>query len=186
MVINITDQIRISPALPLRRTAFFSGSTLPLELVGIPDKIGSDTVAAVAVTIVNADGMDFSASAVQGACGHWLVAFGPSCFPAYGYVSKGVKITATLQTPAGASRSITLAVGDLDIISDSATARQGDPSNVYVRKGADWFIKSETVGGVQHYKRVVLVYDDDMAAWGFDPQGDYTIGANGDFVEVAQ
>lgn len=184
MTINLTDQIRISPALPLRRTAFFSGSTLPLEIAGIPDKIGSDDVGAVAVSIVNADGMDFSAVAVQGACGHWLVAFGPSCFPAYGYVSKGLKITATLQTPAGASRSITLAVGDLEIISDSAGARKGDPENAYVRKGTDWYIKSEVVADVQHYKRVVLVYDDDMAAWGFDPQGDYII-VDGEFQEVA-
>lgn len=53
----------------------------------------------------------------------------------------------------------------------------------YVTMGADQYIKSEIVDGVQHYKKVVLAYDADMEDWGFNLTGDYILSGSS-FVEA--
>ena len=46
----------------------------------------------------------------------------------------------------------------------------------YISKGDDVYIKSYVDSdGVQHYLKQVMSYDEDMAAWGADWQGDYIL-----------
>ena len=55
---------------------------------------------------------------------------------------------------------------------------------VRVVKGSDVYVKSSVVGGVQHYVRQSMVYDEEMAAWGAEWVGDYVL-EGGEFREVA-
>ena len=41
--------------------------------------------------------------------------------------------------------------------------------------GGDVYHKSKVVNGVQHYKKEVISYDDDMGDWGASYVGDYII-----------
>lgn len=52
-----------------------------------------------------------------------------------------------------------------------------------VALGGDQYFKSEIVDGVQHYKRVEIRYDADMADWGFVLVGDFVL-EDGEMVEV--
>lgn len=183
MIINVTDQACITPALPLRRCATFVDSSIPVAVIGVPTDRADGTVTGVTVALTNADGIQASAPCALDDYGAWRTAFAGSCFPTFGYVARGVKVTLTLDDD-GVSRSSTLAVGDLEIMPDAADSRPGDPSAYYQQKGGDIYAKSEIVDDVQHYKRIGIEYNADMAAWAFsDPAGDYIL-VNGEFQEV--
>lgn len=67
-------------------------------------------------------------------------------------------------------------------LSGVATAA-GSPGAHYQSKGGDIYIKSEVIDDIQHYKRLSIAYSSRLGTWGFnDPEGDYVLFANGDFV----
>ena len=183
MIINVTDQANITPALPIRRLATFVNSSLPVAVVGVPTARADGTVAGVTVALVNADAATVSAPCVKGDDGIWRTAFNASCFPTFGFVSRGCRIVLTLDDN-GVARSSTLAVGDFEILPDSASSTPGDPSASYQRKGADIYHKTTIDSdGIQHYKKESLVYNEDMADWGLVWTGDYIL-VNGEFQPV--
>ena len=62
------------------------------------------------------------------------------------------------------------------------------PENInaesFTKKGADTYIKSKVVNGVQHYCLQTMQYDDEMKAWGAIWSGDYILNDQGQFDEV--
>ncbi len=183
MIIDVTDQANISPALPLHRSATFVGSATPVAVVGVPAVLAASSVTGVTVVLTNADGIQASASCALDDCGAWCTAFAGSCFPTVGYVARGVKVSLTLDDN-GVSRSSTLAVGDFEILPDSASSTPGDPAKNYQTKGGDIYLKSIIdSSGIQHYKKQSLVYDEAMAGWGLVWSGDYIL-VNGEFQPV--
>ena len=178
MILDCTDQLEISPALPLRRTVVYSGSALPIVVRGIP--VGCT---ALTVALTNADGNAVSVAA-DNSGGDWLAVFTPSCFPTYGYVENGVKVIASMPDCDDNCHSVIVGVGDLDIIQASPETRPGDPRQYYQTKGGDIYVKSEIINGVQHYKALTIAYNSRLRGWGFaDPSGDYIL-VDGAFVEV--
>lgn len=182
MIIDLSDQMKISAGLPPKRAEVFVNSSLPIALLGIPEKREDGEITAVAVTVTNADAMPTTAPCVkEGAA--WRVAFAPSCFPTYGFVERGYKVVATVKTPTGGTMSTTLAVGDVEIKADAPTATPGDPEKNYQIKGEDIYVKTRVIDGVQHYACQEMSYDAEMGAWGADWLGDYIL-VDGEFVEV--
>lgn len=182
MIIDLSDQMKISAGLPPKRADVFVNSSLPIALLGIPEKREDGEITAVAVTVTNADAMPTTAPCVKEGDA-WRVAFAPSCFPTYGFVERGYKVVATVKTPTGGTMSTTLAVGDVEIKADAPTATPGDPEKSYVVKGSDIYIKSEFVEGEQHYKKQEISYDPEMDAWGADWTGDYIL-VEGEYIPV--
>lgn len=177
MKIHLYDQVR-NPAYPPKCVNTYTGSALPLELIGVPFYHGGAAVTGVSVTLTNADGVELT-----GICekrGYdWKVLFAASNFAHYGFVSKGVKITLTL---AGGHQTI-LAVGDLEIRAAAANAQPGDPSARYVTKDGDHYEKIDVRDGVQHYIKRVMVFDPDPAiGWGAKWEGDYILTDDGNFI----
>lgn len=177
-VIDVSDQIKISAALPLKRLSAFTGSPLPVIVVGIPDSFAGGTLTGVAIAIVNADLQRTIWNCVR-RNGLWRVLLPASCFPSYGFVAKGVKVSALVSLD-GETPEITIGVGDLKIDPLSASSRPGDP----VIGGTDVYKKSEIVDGVQHYKLESLVFNEEMGDWGLQWSGDY-VYQDGEFVPVA-
>jgi len=179
MILDLHDQVTISPALPLRRVATYNASALPLELINIPDAFGDAELVGVGVAIVNADGLENSAPCVRRG-DQWRVAFAASCLLTYGFVERGVKVTVYVRED-GIERSIVLGVGDLEVMRSSPNAEPGDPSKGYVTKGSDRFDKSKVVDGVQHFVKQTMEYDEEMHAWGATWTGDYIL-EDGEFI----
>ena len=179
MKISLKDQATISPALPMCRVPTYSGSALPLEFTDIPGVIGSATVAAVAVSVTNADGAAASAPCVP-VCGEWRVTFAANLFQHYGFVERGVSVELTLRE-GELERNMTLAVGDLEVMRASPSATPGDPTKSYQGKGDDIYVKTSVVGDVQHYAKQTISYDEEMHAWGAEWTGDYIL-EDGEFI----
>lgn len=178
LIIDCTDQVTISAALPLKRSAVFSASAAPVAVVGAPD-------AATALTVIftNPDGIEISNAATR-VDDKWCAMFAPSCFPTYGYVSNGVRLVATIPDMQGNQHDAVLATGDLEVMASTPATQPADPSLYYQTKGGDIYVKSEVVNGTQHYKLLSIVYDSRLRGWGFnDPQGDYIL-SNGSFIPV--
>ena len=179
MILDLHDQVTISPALPLRRVATYNASALPLELINIPDVFGDAELTGVGVSIVNADGLEISAPCVRRG-DQWRVAFAASCVPTYGFVERGVKVTVSVREDS-VDRDIVLGVGDLEVMRSAPSAEPGDPSKGYVTKGSDRFDKSKVVDGVQHFVKQTMEYDEEMHAWGATWTGDYIL-EDGEFI----
>ena len=182
MVINLSYQTALSPALPPQCAVVFVNSSLPLAFVGVPKEREDGEVTGLTVTITNPDAMPVTAPCEK-VGDAWIIYFAPSCFPTYGFVEKGYKVVATIKTKLGTSLPSTLAVGDVEVKSDSASAQPGDPSKSYQVKGADIYVKSTVVDEVQHYKKQTISYDAEMGAWGADWTGDYIL-VDGEFVDA--
>ena len=182
MKINLNIQMENKLTLPVMPIGIYTGSALPLEIVGIPAMMAGGSVTGVSVTVTNADGISVtgSASPVGGA---WYALFAASNFANYGEVMAGVKIDATIERRDGTTAVVTVGVVDLEIKAASANATAGTPSNMVAVKGGDVYVKSQMVGGVQHYVRQVMSHDPEIG-WGADWTGDYILGSNGEFVEV--
>lgn len=175
MTLNLRLQASADNTLPAAPVRVYCGSALALDLL-VPHLIAGVKIAALSVSVTNADGTPFTADATEQTCGWWSVTFAASCFGAYGTVTRGVKITATISPDDGITRDIILAIGDLDILPADATSRAGEMGKSYISKGDDVYIKSYVDSdGVQHFLKQVMSYDEDMAAWGADWQGDYIL-----------
>lgn len=154
----------------------FTGSALPLELVGIPKALGGKRISAVNVTVTNASGIPVTAPAVL-ADGEWRVMFAATNFDTYGFVRNGVKIDVITSD----GESVIFAVGDIEIKASTADATEGVVAQGLVRKGDDIYLPSYNADGVQHFMRETLVYSERQRAWGAEWTGDYII-VGGEYV----
>ena len=182
MIIDLTNQIKSGLTLPVLPVGFYTGSALPLEIVGIPAMMANGVVSGVSVTVTNADGMPVTGDAAA-VGGVWMILFAASNFANYGEVMAGVRIDAVVARRDGTTAVVTVGVADLNIKAASANATAGTPSNMVAVKGADVYLKSRMVGGVQHYVKQTMSHDPEIG-WGADWMGDYVLGSDGQFVEV--
>jgi len=182
MKINLNIQMENKLTLPVMPVGIYTGSALPLEIVGIPALMAGGVVSGVNVTVTNADGIPVTGAAA--ACGGaWFALFAASNFVSYGNVMAGIKIDATIERRDGTTATVTVGVADLEIKAASANATPGTPSNHYAVKGGDLYLKTQLVEGVQHYTKQSMVFDAEIG-WGAEWTGDYILGSDGEFVEV--
>lgn len=182
MKINLDIQMENELTSPVMPVGIYTGSALPLEIVGIPATLAGGVVSGVTVTVTNADGMPVTGEAAA-VGGVWMVLFSASNFANYGTVKYGIKIDATVTRRDGTTATVTVGVADLEIKAASASAAPGTPSSRYALKGGDLYLKTQVLDGVQHYTKQSMVYDAEIG-WGAEWTGDYIMGADGEFVEV--
>lgn len=184
MRIDLTNQNDnyTCPPLPVRT---FTGSALPVTLVGIRQHQGDGEVVAVRVSVTNADGVPFCVPCVRLADG-WATALAATCFTRFGTVLKGFCVEVDLRrNPDTTPVSVKFAVADLDIKAASPTAEPGDPGSGFVRKGDDIYAPTALIEGVQHYAKQVMSYSPEMGAWGADWLGDYIL-VDGNYIPANQ
>lgn len=182
MKINLNIQMENMLTLPVMPVGIYTGSALPLEIVGIPAMMAGGVVSGVSVTVTNADGIPVTGAAAA-VGGTWMILFAASNFANYGDVMAGIRIDATVDRSDGTTAVVTVGVADLNIKAASADATPGTPSNMVMVKGGDIYCKSQMVGGVQHYVKQVISHDPEIG-WGADWTGDYVLGSDGQYVEV--
>lgn len=180
IIIDVSDNINLSLTLPLKQVGVYARSAAPIGIRGIPAAFAKSDVIGVSLTLTNADG-----TAVTADCTHtddlWVTLFAPAFFAAYGFISRGVKVVASVQDGA-AVRAVTIGVGDLEIQPDAADVRRGDPDKTVQGKGDDVYLKSQIIDGMQHYKRMSIVFSE-RVGWAYDLVGDYIL-VDGEFQEV--
>jgi hypothetical protein len=176
MKVDLSLQFEHDLTLPAHPVKVFTGSALPLELVGIPDRIGGRAVEGVSVGVVNADGRSVQALCERRSLA-WTATFAPSCFETYGYVQRGFKVYVSL----GSDEVIV--GGDLEVAAGSPQASAGSAQGFYQLAGGDVYRKSTVVDGVQHFVKEQMVYDGDIG-WGLEWVGDFIQAADGTFKEV--
>ena len=182
MKINLNIQMENMLTLPVMPVGIYTGSALPLEIVGVPAMMAGGVVSGVSVPVTNADGVPLTGEAVA-VGGAWMVLFAASNFANYGDVMAGVKIDAVVARRDGTTAVVTVGVADLKIKAASANATAGTPSNMVAVKGSDVYCKTQVVNGVQHYVKQVMSHNPEIG-WGADWTGDYILGSDGNFVEV--
>lgn len=187
MIVNLDNQVRYDMTIPPPPVKVFTGSSLPLRILGIPDAIAGGNVTALKVTITNADAVSVAADAVKEGI-FWIVTFAASNFTNFGKVEKGIRYEATVEFPSETegepptTHIILLAAGILDVRASNPSAEPGDPSKFYQVRGDDEFHKSYKANNIQHFKKVVISYDPDMEDWGFNLEGDYILSSTGEFI----
>lgn len=185
MRIDITNQIRTDPSFPIDPVRVYTGSALPIEIVGVPNLRGGKYVVGVKIALTNADGIPIEIPLARKMDGVYYGVFAASNFTTYGWIEFGATISLELASGNGGVHVEKVARGDFEVMSGSASARPGDPTTHYRTIGDDDYKKSDVVAGVQHYKKVGIVYDEEMGDWGFTLTGDYIIGDEG-FVPVVK
>jgi hypothetical protein len=177
MVIDLRYNTK-KTALPLKCGTVFSGSALPVTLIGVPESRGGLRVCGVRVRVTNAAGMPVTAECfIQR--GLWRCRFSAANFAVYGFISQGMSVELMLED----DEIETVGVGDFEVVAANASAVKGEIDGVFVSKGADVYLKSEVVDGVQHYLKQEMVHDPDIG-WGATWVGDYVLTAEGEYVEV--
>ena len=179
-IIDVTDNVRLSLVIPLRRLGVYTGSSALIGIKGMPDEFVGLRVLGVKLSLTNADGASLSVDCEQ-KDRLWTAMFASSFCSAYGHVSNGMKVEASVDDGEHVHQ-IVVGVGDFDIVASSADARRGDPDRAFQGKGDDVYLKTEKVEGVQHFTRLECVYNDRIG-WGFDRVGDFIL-VDGEFVEV--
>ena len=182
MKINLNIQMENMLTLPVMPVGIYTGSALPLEIVGIPAMMAGGVVSGVSVTVTNADGMPVTGAAAA-VGGTWMILFAASNFANYGEVMAGIRIDATVERRDGTTAIVTVGVADLNIKAASASATPGTPGAHYVEKGGDLYPKTQIVDGVQHYTKQTMAFNPEIG-WGAEWSGDYILDASGNFVEV--
>jgi len=180
MLLDLTDQLLFDSTLQPLPVKINTGSALALELLGIPPRLAGAPVTGVDVAVTNPDGALVSAQATKADL-LYFVTFAASLFTSYGTVLRGVKISVHTE------RGTTTVLADLVVKAATPDAQPGQPGTHYQVLGSDTYLKSETIEGVQHFKRLAIAYNERLHAWAFkDPEGDYVLDANGQFVPTEE
>ncbi len=181
MVHSLKPQFSYRATLPLVESSVYTGSALSLVFRDVPEEYAGGTVSALTVTVTNADGQAVTGSAAKSTDDptRWHILFAASNFPTYGEVEYGVKVVATV-TDTDGSYPLTF-IGDFTVKPGSASATQGDPTNAFIRKGDDMYLKTEVVDEVQHYTLASMVNHPQLG-WAIQTSGDYILNASGEFV----
>lgn len=169
------------PPLPVK---VYTGSALPLELVGIPAKMAGGEVLGVSVTVTNADGQPLTGQCFKVGA-EWYTLFAAAGFTNYGFVKQGVKFDVTVKRADGSTAVVTIGVADLEVKAASPNAVAGQPSRGCVVKGEDVYFKAAVVGGVQHYVKQSMQYDP-RVGWGAVWGGDFVLSTDGQFVPYVE
>lgn len=181
MKISLKNQIEVDPTLPVGPVNINTGSALRLELADIPTEMSGGTVAAVAVTITNADGAAVTGTATYNEdTGCWDILFAASNFASYGFVEYGLHVAVSVMVDDSTFTEIY--VGDFEVAQASASAMPGDPTASYVTKGGDQYLKTQVVDDVQHYTKLSMVNHEQLG-WTLTTDGDYIL-VDGEFVEA--
>lgn len=180
MRICIIDQLE-NPNVPLKCGAVRAGSSLPVEVIGMPSYVGGALVKGVRVEVTNADGVEIEAPCKR--CGSfWVTLFSSTNFERYGFISGGLRVVIDLEDGDGAQEFV-LGVGDFEVQPASVQTEPGDPTAVFVKKGDRAFERSRVVDGVQHYVERTLEYVEGMG-WGANWTGDFILDRHGNFIEA--
>lgn len=182
MRLDISNQIKRGVQYPLCPIHVLTGSALPIEIMGVPEKRGCGDVVRVKFSVTNADGVKIEAPLKSGNDNIWRGIFSAKNFNSYGFVTRGVSVIIEFIED-GFPHNEKIAVGDLYVLQGSPEATPGSGPSSSPTLGADQYLKSEIVDGVQHYKRVEIKYDEDMSDWGFILVGDFILEGN-EMVEV--
>ena len=121
MIIDLTLQIEKKLTLPPPPVGLYTGSALPLEIVGIPAMMAGGVVSGVSVTVTNADGVPVTGDAALSG-NVWMVLFAASNFAHFGDVMAGVKIDVAVIRHDGSTANVTIGVADMEIKAASANA----------------------------------------------------------------
>lgn len=179
MVVNIRDQVCSRSTLPLKCGEVYSGSPLPIAVIGVPRLRGGLLVTGVTVEVVNAAGVPVEASC-DCRRGIYRTLFSAANFAVYGFISKGLRVKLVLEN----GEIETIGVGDFEVKASGADAVKGDASAQYVKKGGDVYLPSTVDdAGVQHYVKQTMAYDAEIG-WGAIWGGDYILSVEGEFVSV--
>lgn len=182
MRLDVSNQIKRGVQYPLYPIHVLTGSAFPIEIMGVPENRGSGDVVGVKFSVTNADGVKIEAPLKSSKDNIWRGIFSAENFKTFGFVTRGVSVFVEFIED-GFSHNEKIAVGDLHVLQGSPEATPGEGPSASPWLGADQYHKSEIVDGVQHYKRVEIRYDADMADWGFILVGDFIL-ENGEMVEV--
>lgn len=180
MKVLLKLQAEADQTLPLMPVKVYTGSALPLELVGIPNSMAGGEITGVSVEVTNADNQPLTGECVKVGA-DWYVLFAAAGFVSYGFVSKGLKVTATVKRADGSTANVIIGVADFEAVAASASASAGVPSQGYIVKGGDLYVKSKVVDAIQHYVKQSMEYDPEIG-WGANWGGDYVLSADGQFV----
>lgn len=180
MKVLLKLQAEADQTLPPMPVSVYTGSALPLELVGIPAKMAGGEVLGVSVTVTNADNQPLTGQCFKVGA-EWYTLFAAAGFTNYGFVKQGVKFDVTVKRADGSTAVVTIGVADFEVKPASPNAVAGQPSQGYVVKGGDIYCKSKMVGGIQHFVKQSMSYDPKIG-WGADWGGDYVLSADGQYV----
>lgn len=183
MKIHLKLQAEADQTLPPLPVKVYTGSALPLELVGIPEKMAGGEVLGVSVTVTNADGQPLTGECAKVGA-EWYTLFAAAGFTNFGFVKQGVKFDVTVKRADGSTAVVTIGVADFEVKAASPSAVAGKPSSAYVVKGGDLYVRSEVRDGVQHYVKQSMSYDPEIG-WGAEWVGDYILTADGEFVAAS-
>ena len=188
MKINIDIQNNYDHTLPLLPTRTWSGSSLPVEICGVPYTIGGDMVTGITIIVTNADGEPYTC-ACEYVGGKWCTVIGSAAFTTYGFIELGIKVKAMVKNASGTIIPVTIAAGDFEVVKSDATAQPGSggggTSGNYQTRGGDLYLKTQIVDGIQHYTKQVMEYDPDIG-WGASWTGDYIKDDEGNFTEFTE
>lgn len=182
--ITVTPEIvnRCWQAEPVR---IWTGSALPLMLVGLPSVLAGGEVVGVEFEVVNADGATLTVDAATDGKEGWFAILEAGNFSAYGAIEKGIKVWAKVSMPDGGTARVIVAVSDFEVVQSSASAEAGDPTRTFQEKGGDQFVKTEIVEGVQHYAKFELARDPRVNSYLARYTGDYIL-VGGNFQEIVK
>jgi hypothetical protein len=170
--------------LPPLRT--ISASAVTLLISNVPSRADGVNVSEVEVKAVNTKGE--VCAIIAGKVGGSYVATLPAAFFAEaGIITSGLVIIARGKDVLGAVAQWILGVGDIDIVAlNTGAVPLPEEINIndFSKKGADVYVKSRIVAGVQHYCLQTIKYDEEMRAWGAVWSGDYILNDQGQFEEV--
>lgn len=166
------------PDWPFLPVVAVAGSARTIGVTGLSSAFGV-SVTGCRVDVTNADGETLSETCRR-VSGGWAATFPSTHFASTGLVKGGVAVVALGSDEAGESRAWTVRTGDLKVVSPDASATPGGGG---ASTATETYVKSEVVDGVQHYKKLVLVYSERQKAWGADFVGDYVL-SGGKFAEV--
>lgn len=184
MKVLLKLQVEADQTLPPMPVKVYTGSALPLELVGIPAEMAGGKVTGVRVSVTNADGLPLTGECVK-VGEEWHTLFAAAGFTNYGFVKQGVRFDVVVDRADGSTAKVIIGVADLEVKAASPSAVAGKPSLDYVVKGDDIYFKSAVVDGVQHYVKQSMKYDP-RVGWGADWGGDYILSADGQYVPYVE
>jgi hypothetical protein len=170
------------PQFPMATLTGFTGSALPVEIIGLPRRLGLGEIVGVALELTTPDGVLLRADMEKNGESYFAI-FSADNFTTFGKVSSSVRVWVDVFYGEINHRS-TFAVGDLEIIKASPDAEKGSLEKQYMKRGESLYLATEVdAAGVQHYTLQKMVHDEEIG-WGAEWVGDYIL-EGGDFVEVS-
>jgi hypothetical protein len=168
---------------PLRAV---SSSSITVLISNVPSRADGVNIESVEIKAVNVRGEVCEVVASK-AGGNYIVTLPDTFFSLPGIVRSGLVVVAHGADVGGTTAKWILGIGDVEIIAlDTGIVPMPENINAesFTKKGADTYVKTKVVNGVQHYCLQTMQYDEEMKAWGAVWSGDYILNDQGQFEEV--